>query len=159
MFSIFHILKCSLALYILRHCFSYRNLSPLNFISRGFKFSNHVKLDRNSNLETEIPLADSDRVVPIELNDELKSSFMAYAMSTILSRALPDARDGMKPVHRRVLYAMQGLGLTPESGYRKCARIVGEVLGKYHPHGDQSGTSFSNVESVCSLLLHEIVEP
>lgn len=63
---------------------------------------------------------------------------MAYAFSTILGRALPDARDGLKPVHRRVLYAMKVLGLTPESGYRKCARIVGEVLGKYHPHGDQS---------------------
>ena len=73
-----------------------------------------------------------------ELNDELKTSFMSYAMSTILSRALPDARDGLKPVHRRVLYAMQVLNLTPDSTYRKCARIVGEVLGKFHPHGDQS---------------------
>ncbi len=74
----------------------------------------------------------------MKLTDELKSSFMSYAMSTILGRALPDARDGLKPVHRRVLYAMHVLGLTPESSYRKCARIVGEVLGKYHPHGDQS---------------------
>ena len=74
----------------------------------------------------------------IQLSDELKTSFMAYAMSTILSRALPDARDGMKPVHRRVLYAMLSLNLLPESGYRKCARIVGETLGKFHPHGDQS---------------------
>jgi DNA gyrase subunit A len=78
------------------------------------------------------------RIIPVELNDELKSSFMSYAVSTILGRALPDARDGLKPVHRRVLYAMQVLNLLPESGYRKCARIVGEVLGKYHPHGDQS---------------------
>lgn len=74
----------------------------------------------------------------IDINDEIKDSFMAYAMSTILSRALPDVRDGLKPVHRRVLYAMHGLKLTPDTPYRKCARIVGEVLGKYHPHGDQS---------------------
>jgi DNA gyrase subunit A len=73
-----------------------------------------------------------------ELTEELKNSFMSYAMSTILSRALPDIRDGMKPVHRRVLYAMQVLNLTPDSGYRKCARVVGEVLGKFHPHGDLS---------------------
>ncbi len=74
----------------------------------------------------------------VELIDELKGSFMSYAMSTILGRALPDARDGLKPVHRRVLYAMHVLNLTPESSYRKSARVVGEVLGKYHPHGDQS---------------------
>lgn len=90
-----------------------------------------------------VPIAElagevNDKVVNIELNDELKTSFMSYAVSTILGRALPDARDGLKPVHRRVLYAMQVLGLTPDSSYRKCARIVGEVLGKYHPHGDQS---------------------
>ena len=80
----------------------------------------------------------SDRIIATELEDELKASFMSYAMSTILGRALPDARDGLKPVHRRVLYAMQVLNLTPDSGYRKCARVVGEVLGKFHPHGDQS---------------------
>eukprot|EP01041_Mallomonas_annulata_P001538 gene1538-2966_t len=78
------------------------------------------------------------RITPIEMNDELKSSFMSYAMSTILGRALPDARDGLKPVHRRVLFAMNALNLNPDSSYRKCARIVGEVLGKFHPHGDQS---------------------
>jgi DNA gyrase subunit A len=89
-------------------------------------------------LDADEPPGLVDGIVPVELNDELKASFMSYAMSTILGRALPDARDGMKPVHRRVLYAMQVLGLTPDSGYRKCARIVGEVLGKYHPHGDQS---------------------
>ena len=77
-------------------------------------------------------------VEPIELNTELKTAFMSYAMSTILGRALPDARDGLKPVHRRVLFAMHGLGLSPDAGYRKCARVVGEVLGKFHPHGDQS---------------------
>lgn len=86
----------------------------------------------------EIHVPDDPRVVSIDLNEELKTSFMSYAMSTILSRALPDARDGLKPVHRRVLYAMQCLNLTPDSSYRKCARVVGEVLGKFHPHGDQS---------------------
>jgi DNA gyrase subunit A len=86
-----------------------------------------------------IPPEDEDeRLVSIELDKELKDAFLSYAMSTILGRALPDARDGLKPVHRRVLYAMHALGLTPESGYRKCARVVGEVLGKFHPHGDQS---------------------
>lgn len=79
---------------------------------------------------------DPKRVQNIELNDELRTSFMSYAMSTILGRALPDARDGLKPVHRRVLYAMQCLNLTPDNTYRKCARVVGEVLGKFHPHGD-----------------------
>eukprot|EP00979_Chaetoceros_neogracilis_P005044 scaffold862_cov221-Chaetoceros_neogracile.AAC.3 len=72
----------------------------------------------------------------IELNSEIENSFMQYALSIILGRALPDARDGLKPVHRRILFAMSGLNLTPGSGYRKCARVVGEVLGKYHPHGD-----------------------
>jgi len=79
-----------------------------------------------------------DKVLPTELNLELSSSFMQYAMSTILGRALPDARDGLKPVHRRILFAMHVLNLQPESSYRKCARVVGEVLGKYHPHGDAS---------------------
>ena len=86
----------------------------------------------------EVQVPDDPRVVAIDLNEELKTSFMSYAMSTILSRALPDARDGLKPVHRRVLYAMQCLNHTPDSSYRKCARVVGEVLGKFHPHGDQS---------------------
>jgi len=72
----------------------------------------------------------------IDLSLEIKNSFMQYALSTILKRALPDARDGLKPVHRRILFAMKGLGLLPNSSYRKCARVVGEVLGKYHPHGD-----------------------
>jgi len=71
-----------------------------------------------------------DKIYPVELNSELSASFMQYAMSTILGRALPDARDGLKPVHRRILYAMHVLGLQPEGTYRKCARVVGEVLGK-----------------------------
>jgi DNA gyrase/topoisomerase IV subunit A len=89
--------------------------------------------------ESPLPLTQNvNQIDHAELNDELRTAFMSYAMSTILGRALPDIRDGMKPVHRRVLYAMNGLGLNPESTYRKCARIVGEVLGKYHPHGDIS---------------------
>ena len=97
-----------------------------------------LKLAEKDTSLVEVQVPDDPRVVAIDLNEELKTSFMSYAMSTILSRALPDARDGLKPVHRRVLYAMQCLNLTPDSSYRKCARVVGEVLGKFHPHGDQS---------------------
>ena len=77
-------------------------------------------------------------VLEIDINQEMKKSYIDYAMSVIVSRALPDVRDGLKPVHRRILYSMYELGLTPDKGYRKCARIVGDVLGKYHPHGDSS---------------------
>ena len=77
-------------------------------------------------------------VKPVSVEDEMKSSYLDYAMSVIVSRALPDVRDGLKPVHRRILYAMDGIGLNHASPYKKSARIVGEVLGKYHPHGDTS---------------------
>src|SRR6187200_2896487 len=73
-----------------------------------------------------------------ELENEMRSSYLDYAMSVIVGRALPDVRDGLKPVHRRVLYAMHDLGLQPNRAYRKCAFIVGEVMGKYHPHGDSA---------------------
>jgi len=79
-----------------------------------------------------------DRVIPVSLNDEMRDSYLDYSMSVIVSRALPDVRDGLKPVHRRVLYGMQDLGLTYNRPYKKSARIVGEVLGKYHPHGDSA---------------------
>lgn len=79
-----------------------------------------------------------DQVEPRILEEEMQDSYLKYAMSVIVSRALPDARDGLKPVHRRILYTMHKLGLTPGSKYMKCARVVGEVLGKYHPHGDLS---------------------
>ena len=79
-----------------------------------------------------------ERVLPILIEEEMKKSYIDYSMSVIVSRALPDVRDGMKPVHRRVLYGMHGLGLRPNSAYKKSARIVGEVLGKYHPHGDSA---------------------
>ena len=74
----------------------------------------------------------------IELQTEIENSFLQYALSIILGRALPDARDGLKPVHRRILFSMHQLGLAPAQPHRKCARVVGEVLGKYHPHGDMS---------------------
>jgi DNA gyrase subunit A len=77
-----------------------------------------------------------DRIITTDLSNEMSRSYLEYAMSVIVGRALPDARDGLKPVHRRILYAMYELGLTPDRPFRKCARVVGEVLGKYHPHGD-----------------------
>src|SRR3954452_15125906 len=79
---------------------------------------------------------ETGRVLPIRIEDELRTSYLDYAMSVIVSRALPDVRDGLKPVHRRILYTMHEMGLTSASSYRKCAAIVGEVMGKYHPHGD-----------------------
>ena len=78
------------------------------------------------------------KVIPVDINKEMKRCYIDYAMSVIVGRALPDVRDGLKPVHRRILYSLQELGLYPDKGYRKCARIVGDVLGKYHPHGDSS---------------------
>jgi DNA gyrase subunit A len=79
-----------------------------------------------------------ERVQPIALHQEMQRSYLEYAMSVIVGRALPDVRDGLKPVQRRILFAMHELGLTPDRPYRKCARVVGDVLGKYHPHGDQA---------------------
>ena len=79
-----------------------------------------------------------ERIVSISLHQEMQRSYLEYAMSVIVGRALPDVRDGLKPVQRRILYAMHELGLTPDRPYRKCARVVGDVLGKYHPHGDQA---------------------
>ena len=76
------------------------------------------------------------RILPINLVGEMKKSFISYAMAVIISRALPDVRDGLKPVHRRILYAMDELSMQPDKPFRKCARLVGDVLGKYHPHGD-----------------------
>ena len=75
---------------------------------------------------------------PISITDEMKRSYLDYAMSVIVSRALPDVRDGLKPVHRRILYSMNENGYDPDKPYRKSARVVGDVMGKYHPHGDQS---------------------
>ncbi|MEG0250933.1 MAG: DNA gyrase subunit A [Peptostreptococcus sp.] len=80
----------------------------------------------------------TSRIIPIEISDEMKKSYIDYSMSVIAGRALPDVRDGLKPVHRRILYSMSEQGITPDKPYRKSARIVGDVLGKYHPHGDSS---------------------
>ena len=82
--------------------------------------------------------ARNERIVPRLIEEELRDSFIDYSMSVIVQRALPDARDGLKPVHRRILYAMYELGLLPEREHKKCATVVGDVLGKYHPHGDSA---------------------
>ena len=79
-----------------------------------------------------------DKLIPVNLEQEMKRSFISYAMAVIVDRALPDVRDGLKPVHRRILYDMNELGMTPDKPYRKSARLVGDVLGKFHPHGDSS---------------------
>ena len=83
-------------------------------------------------------MIDGEKLIPINIEDEMKSAYIDYSMSVIVSRALPDVRDGLKPVHRRVLYGMHELGIRSNTAYKKSARIVGEVLGKYHPHGDSS---------------------
>ena len=83
-------------------------------------------------------MSEVDKIIPINIEDEMKSAYIDYSMSVIVSRALPDVRDGLKPVHRRVLYGMHELGIRANTSYKKSARIVGEVLGKYHPHGDSS---------------------
>ena len=83
-------------------------------------------------------MSDGEKLIPINIEDEMKSAYIDYSMSVIVSRALPDVRDGLKPVHRRVLYGMYDLGVNSRSAHKKSARIVGEVLGKYHPHGDTS---------------------
>ena len=80
----------------------------------------------------------TDRIIPRVIEDEMKSAYINYAMSVIVGRALPDVRDGLKPVHRRILYAMHEIGLHHNRPFKKCARIVGQVLGAYHPHGDAS---------------------
>ena len=78
------------------------------------------------------------KIIPVNIRDEMKRCYIDSAMSVIVGRALPDVRDGLKPVHRRILFAMNELGMTPDKPFKKCARIVGEVLGKYHPHGDSA---------------------
>src|SRR5438067_1231657 len=79
---------------------------------------------------------ESNKIIQVNIEEQMKTAYIDYSMSVIVGRALPDVRDGLKPVHRRVLFAMHELGNTFNKPYKKCARIVGEVLGKYHPHGD-----------------------
>ncbi len=81
---------------------------------------------------------DQNQIVAVNIEEEMKKSYIDYAMSVIIGRALPDVRDGLKPVHRRILYAMYEKGMTPDKPHKKSARIVGDVLGQYHPHGDSS---------------------
>ncbi len=83
-------------------------------------------------------MQEQDKIIKINIEEEMKKSYIDYSMSVIVARALPDVRDGFKPVHRRILYGMMELGNTADKPYKKAARIVGEVLGKYHPHGDLS---------------------
>ena len=98
-----------------------------------------AKKEINSELSAEFKATlDKTKLINVEVNSEVKKSFIAYAMAVNVSRAIPDVRDGMKPVHRRILYAMHDMGLTSDKAFKKCAKIVGEVLGKYHPHGDSS---------------------
>ena len=84
------------------------------------------------------PTSEDNSIETIQIQDEMKSSYLDYAMSVIVSRAIPDLRDGLKPVHRRILYAMYETGNTHDKPYRKSARPVGDVMGKYHPHGDSA---------------------
>src|SRR5664279_733702 len=81
---------------------------------------------------------DNNRIIPVNIEEQMKTAYIDYSMSVIVGRALPDVRDGLKPVHRRILFAMNELGMGHNKAHKKSARIVGEVLGKYHPHGDQS---------------------
>lgn len=102
---------------------------------------NNIQDDEENNPQQELPFDTQptdtgEKIYPILIEEEMKNSFMDYAMSVIVSRALPDAKDGLKPVHRRILYAMKEAGITHDKAYKKSARVVGDVLGKYHPHGD-----------------------
>jgi DNA gyrase subunit A len=92
--------------------------------------------DSADNTATPPPAGPPENVLPVSIEQEMRSSFMDYAMSVIVARALPDARDGLKPVHRRILFAQKGLANYWNRPYLKCARVVGDVIGKYHPHGD-----------------------
>ena len=83
-------------------------------------------------------MVEGEKLIPINIEDQMKTAYIDYSMSVIVSRALPDVRDGLKPVHRRVLFGMHELGVRSNTAHKKSARIVGEVLGKYHPHGDSS---------------------
>ena len=95
-------------------------------------------MNTEQNLNQNLPASPQQKIIPVDVADEMHDSFLAYAMSVIISRALPDVRDGLKPVHRRIIYTLHENGLTPDQPYRKCADTVGAVLGRYHPHGDAS---------------------
>ncbi|XKK66291.1 hypothetical protein NB626_03045 [Mesomycoplasma hyopneumoniae] len=112
-----------------------------NFDNSEFDIESNDEIDdEDTNYKVKPTILESitDNISPIKIEDEMKASFLDYSMSVIVSRALPDVRDGLKPVHRRILYTMAELGITSGTSYKKSARIVGDVLGKYHPHGDAS---------------------
>ena len=96
-------------------------------------------------------MLEQDRIIKINIEEEMKSAYIDYSMSVIVSRALPDVRDGFKPVHRRILFGMNELGNTSDKPYKKSARIVGEVLGKYHPHGDSSVYFVWHRHGLCAI--------
>ncbi|KMZ71003.1 hypothetical protein ZOSMA_18G01000 [Zostera marina] len=102
-----------------------------------------------------------ERIVEMELHKEATDAYMAYAMSVLLGRALPDVRDGLKPVHRRILFAMHELGLSSKKPFKKCARVVGEVLGKFHPHGDSAVYAtlvrMAQVMMLCYICLQRLL--
>src|SRR5690606_37215484 len=91
---------------------------------------------RRSRPQTEDLFAVEEKIIDVDVEKEMQGAFLEYAYSVIYARALPDARDGLKPVQRRILYSMTEMGLRPDRGHVKCSRVVGEVMGKYHPHGD-----------------------
>src|SRR5665811_1800621 len=99
-------------------------------------------LDNNNEEEKEEReeegFAETSRTLLTDVGEEIKEAYLSYAMSVIVGRALPDVRDGLKPVHRRALYSMEKMGNTPDKAYKKSARIVGDIMGKYHPHGDMA---------------------
>src|SRR5574344_2957773 len=131
-------IKCiTLAYFLDRKCVR----TQINALKRDFSFSNDSCRQPLKNKNKYNPMdntVDQDRIMKINIEEEMKSSYIDYSMSVIVARALPDVRDGFKPVHRRILYGMLGIGNTSDKPYKKCARVVGEVLGKYHPHGDFS---------------------
>src|SRR6195952_2915542 len=90
----------------------------------------------DNQLENQVP--GRGRIIPVNIEEQMKSAYIDYSMSVIVGRALPDVRDGLKPVHRRILFGMHEMGVTHNKAYKKSARIVGDVLGKYHPHGDKA---------------------
>src|SRR5665811_2545880 len=92
-----------------------------------------------------LPIEPNDRIVPRNIEDEMKTSYIDSAMTVIVGRALPDVRDGLKPVHRRVLFAMYDGGYRPDRGFSKCSRVIGDVMGQYHPHGDTAILSLIHI--------------
>src|SRR5439155_1663312 len=100
-----------------------------------------------------------ERLVQVPIEDEMRSSYLDYAMSVIVGRALPDVRDGLKPVHRRILYGMNEMGLVHNRAYRKSAKIVGEIMGNYHPHGDAANIPTHNLAEVVDGLIRLIENP